>query len=168
MNQQKRSSVAERLKYAKANYVFDIVTEMVKFNEDYCVMRAVIQMAGGSIGNIAGNIIATGHAIEYKRNNVAYVEVAETIAIGRALTLAGFTDDDVIASTDELTKAFQQDIEDNATPIMTLDEALQTRTKSGKRYADLDDSNLQYILDKATNEKSREAAHIVLEHRNKI
>lgn len=161
MNQQKRSSVAERLKYAREHYQFAIHTELVKIDDDYCVMKASI------INN--GDVVATGHSIEHKRNNVAYVEVAETIAIGRALTLAGFTEDDVIASTDELAKAFQQDIEDNAptTTAMTLDEALQTRTKSGKRYADLDDSNLEYILDKASNEKSREAARIVLNHRNK-
>lgn len=157
--EQKRSSVAERLQYAREHFVFDIITELVKFSDDYCVMQAVIRKDG--------NIIATGHSIEYRRNNVAYVEVAETIAIGRALTLAGFTEDEVIASTDELAKAFQQDIEENVKPMMTLDEALQTRTKSGKRYADLDDSNLEYIVDKATNEKSREAAQIVLNHRNK-
>ena len=162
MNQGKRSSVAERLKYAREHYnPFNISTELVKFNDDYCVMNATI------ICN--GIAVATGHSIEYRRNNVAYVEVAETIAIGRALALAGMTEDDAIASTDELAKAFQQDIEDNTpTPTaMTLDEALQTRTKTGKRYADLDDSNLEYILDKATNEKSREAARIVLNHRNK-
>lgn len=161
MKEQKRSSVAERLKYAREHYQFTIHTELVKIDDDYCVIKA-------SIIN-TGNIIATGHSIEHKRNNVAYVEVAETIAIGRALALAGMTEDDAIASTDELAKAFQQDIEDNApTPTaMTLDEALQTRTKSGKRYADLDDSNLEYILDKASNEKSREAARIVLNHRNK-
>lgn len=159
MNQQKRSSVAERLQYAREHFAFDIITEIVKFDDDYCVIQAVIRKDG--------NIIATGHSIEYRRNNVAYVEVAETIAIGRALTLAGFTEDEVIASTDELAKAFQQDIEENVKPMMTLDEALQTRTKSGKRYADLDDSNLEYIVDKATNEKSREAAQIVLNHRNK-
>lgn len=159
MNQQKRSSVAERLKYAREHYVFDIITEIVKFDDDYCVIQAVIRRED--------RIVATGHSIEYKRNNVAYVEVAETIAIGRALTLAGFTEDEAIASTDELAKAFQQDIEENVSPMMTLDEALQTRTKTGKRYADLDDSNLQYIVDKATNEKSREAAQIVLSHRNK-
>lgn len=160
MNQPKRSSVAERLKYAREHYgAFDIHTELVKINDDYCVMKASI------INN--GIVIATGHSIENKRNNVAYVEVAETIAIGRALMLAGITEDEVIASTDELAKAFQQDIEENVTPMMTLDEALQTRTKTGKRYADLDDSKLQYIVDKATNEKSREAAQIVLSHRNK-
>lgn len=159
--EQKRSSVAERLKYAREHYQFIIHTELVKMDDDYCVMKASI------INN--ADVVATGHSIEYKRNNVAYVEVAETIAIGRALMLAGVTEDEVIASTDELAKAFQQDIEDNVTtPAMTLDEALQTRTKSGKRYADLDDSNLEYILDKATNEKSREAARIVLNHRNKI
>ena len=161
MNKEKRSSVAERLKYAREHYQFIIHTELVKMDDDYCVMKASI------INN--ADVVATGHSIEYKRNNVAYVEVAETIAIGRALMLAGVTEDEVIASTDELAKAFQQDIEDNVTtPAMTLDEALQTRTKSGKRYADLDDSNLEYILDKATNEKSREAARIVLNHRNKI
>lgn len=162
MNQQKRSSVAERLKYARENHQFIIHTELVKIDDDYCVMKASI------INN--GDVVATGHSIEHKRNNVAYVEVAETIAIGRALMLAGITDDEVIASTDELAKAFQQDIEDNApTPTaMTLDEALQTRTKTGKRYADLADSNLEYILDNATNEKSREAARIVLNHRNKL
>mgnify|MGYP001147169280 CR=1 FL=1 len=159
MNKEKRSSVAERLKYAREHYQFIIHTELVKMDDDYCVMKASI------INNT--DVIATGHSIEYKRNNVAYVEVAETIAIGRALMLAGITEDEVIASTDELAKAFQQDIEDNTSPMMTLDEALQTRTKSGKRYADLDDSNLQYIVDKATNEKSREAAQIVLNHRNK-
>ena len=163
MEQKTRSSVAERLKYAKEHYSpFEIITELVKFDEDYCVMKAVIQ--------VCCNTIATGHSIEYRRNNVAYVEVAETIAIGRALSIAGFTSDDEIASTDELTKAFQQDIEDNATTptAMTRDEALQTRTKTGKRYADLADSNLQYILENATNEKSKEAARIVLEHRNKM
>lgn len=160
MNKEKRSSVAERLQYAREHFLFGIITEIVKFSEDYCVVQAVIRQND--------SIIATGHSIEYRRNNVAYVEVAETIAIGRALSLAGFTDDEAIASTDELAKAFQQDIEENATPMMTLDEALQTRTKSGKRYADLDDSNLQYIVDKATNEKSREAAQIVLNHRNKL
>lgn len=160
-NNQKRSSVAERLKYAREHYQFDIHTELVMINDDYCVMKASV-ISNGSI--VA---VSTGHAIEHKRNNVAYVEVAETIAIGRALTLAGFTEDEAIASTDELAKAFQQDIEENVTPMMTLDEALQTRTKTGKRYADLDDSNLQYIVDKATNEKSREAAQIVLSHRNK-
>lgn len=160
MNNQKRSSVAERLQYARKNYAFDIITELVKFSDDCCVIQAVIRQEN--------RIVATGHSIEYRRNNVAYVEVAETIAIGRALTLAGFTEDEAIASTDELAKAFQQDIEENVTPMMTLDEALQTRTKSGKRYADLDDSNLQYIVDKATNEKSREAAQIVLNHRNKL
>lgn len=159
MNQQKRSSVAERLKYARENYQFYIRTELVKITDDYCVMKASI------INNM--DVVATGHSIEHKRNNVAYVEVAETIAIGRALMLAGITDDEAIASTDELAKAFQQDIEENVAPMMTLDEALQTRTKTGKRYADLDDSNLQYIVDKATNEKSREAAQIVLSHRNK-
>lgn len=162
MNQQKRSSVAERLKYAREHHQFIIHTELVKIDDDYCVMKASI------INN--GDVVATGHSIEHKRNNVAYVEVAETIAIGRALMLAGITDDEVIASTDELAKAFQQDIEDNApTPTaMTLDEALQTRTKTGKRYADLADSNLEYILDNASNEKSREAARIVLNHRNKL
>lgn len=161
MKEQKRSSVAERLKYAREHYQFAIHTEIVKIDDEYCVMKASI------INN--GDVVATGHSIEHKRNNVAYVEVAETIAIGRALALAGMTEDDAIASTDELAKAFQQDIEDNApTPTaMTLDEALQTRTKTGKRYADLDNSNLEYILDKATNEKSREAARIVLNHRNK-
>ena len=158
--EQKRSSVAERLQYAREHYAFDIITEIVKFDDDYCVIQAVIRRDD--------RIIATGHSIEYRRNNAAYVEVAETIAIGRALTLAGFTEDDVIASTDELAKAFQQDIEENVTPMMTLDEALQTRTKTGKRYAELEDSNLEYILDKATNEKSREAARIVLNHRNKL
>lgn len=162
MDQPKRTSVAERLKYAREHYEFDIHTELVMINDDYCVMKASI------INKNNIDIVATGHSIEHKRNNVAYVEVAETIAIGRALMLAGITEDEVIASTDELAKAFQQDIEDNVKPMMTLDEALQTRTKSGKRYADLDDSNLQYILDKATNEKSREAAQIVLNHRNKI
>lgn len=160
MNKEKRSSVAERLQYAREHYQFIIHTEAVKIDDDYCVMKASI------INN--ADVVATGHSIEYKRNNVAYVEVAETIAIGRALSIAGFTEDEAIASTDELAKAFQQDIEDNTIPMMTLDEALQTRTKSGKRYADLDDSNLQYIVDKATNEKSREAAQIVLNHRNKL
>lgn len=162
MKEQKRTSVAERLKYAREHFEFDILTEIVKFDDDYCVIKAAILQANC--------IVSTAHSIEYRRNNVAYVEVAETIAIGRALTLAGFTEDEAIASTDELAKAFQQDIEDNApTPTaMTLDEALQTRTKTGKRYADLADSNLEYILDNATNEKSREAARIVLNHRNKL
>lgn len=153
-------SVSERLKCARESREFDLVTEIARIDAESCVVQAIIR--------VDGVIKATGHACEFRKNNIAYVEIAETCAVGRALAFAGFCDlEGGIATTDELAKALKEEVEDSHQQQMTLDEALQTRTKSGKRYADLDDSNLEYILDKASNEKSREAARIVLNHRNK-
>jgi len=60
---------------------------------------------------IDGNLIATGHALEDKNssrlNDVSYLEVCETSALGRALANAGFLIDGSVASAEEVERARQ-------------------------------------------------------------
>ena len=48
---------------------------------------------------------------------------------------------------------------------LTLDEASQFATKSGRKYYELSEEQLQYIIDKSSNARCREAAQIVLDDR---
>ena len=60
---------------------------------------------------IDSNLIATGHALEDKNssrlNDVSYLEVCETSALGRALANAGFLIDGSVASAEEVERARQ-------------------------------------------------------------
>lgn len=46
---------------------------------------------------------------------------------------------------------------------LTLDEASQFTTKSGKKYYELSEEQLQYIIDKSSNARCRAAAQLVLD-----
>ena len=66
---------------------WSIMTEIVKIDDDQCVMKA-------SVISPESKIIATGHGCEFKAssqiNKTSYVENCETSAIGRALSAMNY------------------------------------------------------------------------------
>lgn len=60
-----------------------IETEPVRFTDDFTIMKAVIK-------DTAGNVLATAHKREDRKDFNDHLEKCETSAIGRALALIGF------------------------------------------------------------------------------
>lgn len=95
-------TVAKRVGMFREKHAdFRLMTEIVHRDEECVVMRAVI-------ANTEGNVLATGHAEEYrassKINATSALENAETSAIGRALAALGLGGTE-FASADEVARA---------------------------------------------------------------
>ena len=95
-------TVALRVKnFREAHKDYRLLTEIVTRDEECVVMRAMI-------ADPNGNILATGHAEEYrassKINATSALENAETSAIGRALAALGLGGTE-FASADEVARA---------------------------------------------------------------
>lgn len=107
--------VNERLKEFRSNPAFSnwsLESEVVKLDENGCVIKAIIKDDDGVIK-------ATGLAQEDKSssmiNKTSYVENCETSAWGRALGNLGIGIDDSVASADEVQMAIRKQ-EELATP----------------------------------------------------
>jgi len=98
---------------------WSIMTEIVKIDDDQCVMKA-------SVISPESKIIATGHGCEFKAssqiNKTSYVENCETSAIGRALACLGLGGTE-FASANEVANAIHQQTVDKATPKPTIIKA---------------------------------------------
>lgn len=83
---------------------WSIMTEIVKIDEEQCVIKT-------QIINADNRIVATGHAQEFRNasriNGTSYVEVCETSSIGRALAVLGLSGTE-FASADEIVNAMHQ------------------------------------------------------------
>jgi hypothetical protein len=95
-------TVALRVKnFRDAHKDYRLLTEIVHRDENCVVMRAMI-------ADTSGNVIATGHAEEYRAdgqiNKTSALENAETSAIGRALASFGLGGTE-FASADEVARA---------------------------------------------------------------
>ena len=90
---------------------WSIMTEIVKIDDDQCVMKA-------SVISPESKIIATGHGCEFKAssqiNKTSYVENCETSAIGRALACLGLGGTE-FASANEVANAIHQQTTQRAT-----------------------------------------------------
>jgi len=95
---------------------WSIMTEIVKIDDDQCVMKA-------SVISPESKIIATGHGCEFKAssqiNKTSYVENCETSAIGRALACLGLGGTE-FASANEVANAIHQQTTQRATPKPTI------------------------------------------------
>jgi hypothetical protein len=80
---------------------WEIHTEIIEANDSKVVMQACIY-------NKENRCIATGHAEEFRAassiNKTSALENAETSAVGRALSFAGFSGTEFIASAEEMIK----------------------------------------------------------------
>jgi hypothetical protein len=96
-------TVAERVNEFRGQHqnLLSIETEIVKFEAEDCIIRAVIRDENG-------RVLATGLAHEVKGstniNKTSHVENCETSAIGRALAALGFAGTEY-ASADEVSTA---------------------------------------------------------------
>jgi len=102
-------TVARRVQEFHEKYKgYAIITDIVKIDEEQCVMRASIYKVNEE-GN--GVTLATGHGCEFKSssqiNRTSYVENCETSAIGRALACFGLGGTE-FASADEVANAIHQ------------------------------------------------------------
>ncbi len=144
-------TVAKRVQEFRESVVYkgwSIMTEIVKIDDDQCVMKA-------SVISPESKIIATGHGCEFKAssqiNKTSYVENCETSAIGRALACLGLGGTE-FASANEVANAIHQQTTQKAaaTPKPTI---IKATDGAGE---ELSEDNKQYIF-----ELSREviAAH---------
>ena len=80
-----------------------ILTELIHDDGKTCVFKAIIKDGD--------TILGCGHAKEDKDyglvNKTSYIENCETSAVGRALSFAGFSGDDSIASAEEIATAIE-------------------------------------------------------------
>jgi hypothetical protein len=100
-------TVAKRVQEFRESVIYkewSIMTEVVKIDDDQCVMKAIIISP-------ENKVIATGHGCEFKAssqiNKTSYVENCETSAIGRALALLGLGGTE-FASANEVQNAIHQ------------------------------------------------------------
>jgi hypothetical protein len=112
-------TVAKRVQEFRESVVYQgwsIMTEIVKIDDDQCVMKA-------SVISPESKIIATGHGCEFKAssqiNKTSYVENCETSAIGRALACLGLGGTE-FASANEVANAIHQQTTQRATPKPTI------------------------------------------------
>ena len=164
--------VNERLKAFRAEKQgYALITEILSIDENQCTMIAKVIDPNGFV-------LATGHAHEEKDdktsmvNKTSYVENCETSAIGRALGSLGYGIDEAFASADELVLALAQQgvdtVQNNAStvePAITLADALNLTTTKGKRFCELTDDNLQYIIEHSSDAKRVAGAKVILADR---
>ena len=100
-------TVAKRVQEFRESVIYkewSIMTEIVKIDDDQCVMKAIIISP-------ENKVIATGHGCEFKAssqiNKTSYVENCETSAIGRALAVLGLAGTE-FASANEVQNAIHQ------------------------------------------------------------
>ena len=116
------------------------MTEIVKIDDDQCVMKAIIISP-------ENKVIATGHGCEFKAssqiNKTSYVENCETSAIGRALAVLGLAGTE-FASANEVQNAIHQQNTPTPTPnptptpkpsiIKATDGAGETLSEEDKQF----------------------------------
>lgn len=124
-----------------------MVTEIIEANE------TVVRMKASVINLITGNVVATGHAEEYradgKVNKTSALENAETSAIGRALACFGLGGTE-FASADEVARAVSG--QKPAAPA-PLDENAVIKAMRGAKDLEQLDKYYKSAADRATPEQ---------------
>ena len=109
--------VNERVKYFKAKFPnYSLETELIKFDEKQCVVKAIIK-------DDKGIIRSTGLAFEDKAssfiNKTSYLENCETSAVGRALGFLGIGIEGAICSAEEVQNAIENQKEGKSLDDLT-------------------------------------------------
>jgi hypothetical protein len=170
-------TVAKRVQEFRESVVYkgwSIMTEIVKIDDDQCVMKA-------SVISLESKIIATGHGCEFKAssqiNKTSYVENCETSAIGRALACLGLGGTE-FASANEVANAIHQQTTQRATPKSTVikatDGAGENLSADVKQYiqeqadeiaADIDMNNVEAAYERLTEASKDDSGEINNEYK---
>ncbi len=146
-------TVNERIKEFRANEKYknwSIVTELVSFDDNSCVIKATILDSNGSV-------VAVGHAQEDRDssliNKTSYVENAETSAVGRALGMLGIGIDTSVASADEMEMALaKQERIEAKQPIIGGDYVFQGGKYVGNKICEVPKEYLNWCLSSGASE----------------
>lgn len=128
--------VVEKIKAFKKIYPDgSITTTMLSDVDGKAVFKAVVAVETES-GTV---ILGTGHAFEIQSkgyiNQTSYIENAETSAVGRALSMAGFGSDKSVASLEEVAHAMTQQKGAEKISKKDADIVAKTLTDNQKEWA---------------------------------
>lgn len=154
-------TVAKRVQEFRENPAFNgwtIMTDIVKLDDDMCVMRASI-LSKATDGE--AQIIATGHGCEFKTssqiNKTSYVENCETSAIGRALAALGLGGTEFASANEVQNAIYQQNNPVKPTSVKATDGAMENLDEESQQFirdfaieiiAEMDEGNTNHAYDK--------------------
>jgi hypothetical protein len=152
-------TVASRVhRFREAHPDWALVTEIVERDAECVVVMA-------QIGNAEGQILATGHAEEYRKasqiNRTSALENAETSAIGRALAALGFGGTE-FATANEVQNAIHQQDEpqrEKVPGIHKIKGVLNELMRDGNKARDIISFNNMVSACKDELTKIKEANH---------
>lgn len=136
---------------------------------DGCITTEIISPIDDIIGNGIiiikacvcdgdGKLLGTGYAMEEREssyiNQNAFVENAETSAVGRALGMCGFGIDTAVASAEEINNEEQKEIQKRLEILLKIKKIMADKKilpdvindKFGKNSADMTDDELNEVL----------------------
>ena len=151
----------ERIKYFRENYPNGaILTDLISDVDGKCIFKAEIL--------VEGQCVATGYAYENENstfiNKTSYIENCETSAVGRALGNLGIGIDNSVASFEEVANAITN--QDSFKSNLPIDkEYVGFGKNKGKKWSEVDDNFLDWVINNFNNEDVVEVAKVEKEVR---
>ena len=163
-------TVVERMKMMlQSNNQYSIETELIKMEAGIIVMKATLKLETGTY---------VGHAMEEigssQINKTSALENAETSAIGRALSSAGYFGTEFCSANELETALHQQEAPVKNTPNVAAD-VQDTSTMyivnfgkhKGKEWKSVPKDYIDWLISKGSVEWQKEEAKAEVERRNK-
>ena len=152
----------ERIKYFRDNYPDGAIhTTLISDEEGKCIFRAEIL--------VENRMVSTGYAYENENstfiNKTSYIENCETSAVGRALGIFGIGIDDSVASFEEVANAISNQSEVKKTVKEWSKEYVGFGKNKGKKWSEVDDNFLDWVINNFNNEDVVEVAKVEKEVR---
>ena len=152
----------ERIKHFRDNYPNGaILTDLISDVDGKCIFKAEII--------VDDKCVATGYAYENEGNSfinkTSYIENCETSAVGRALGLFGIGIDDSVASFEEVANAISNQSEVKKTVKEWSKEYVGFGKNKGKKWSEVDDDFLDWVIDNFNNDDVVEIAKVEKEIR---
>ena len=152
----------ERIKYFRENYPNGaILTDLISDVDGKCIFKAEII--------VDDKCVATGYAYENENstfiNKTSYIENCETSAVARALGLFGIGIDNSVASFEEVANAISNQSEVKKTVKEWSKEYVGFGKNKGKKWSEVDDDFLDWVIDNFNNDDVVEVAKVEKEIR---
>lgn len=152
----------ERIKHFRDNYPDGaILTDLISDVDGKCIFKAEII--------VDDKCVATGYAYENENstfiNKTSYIENCETSAVGRALGIFGIGIDDSVASFEEVANAISNQSEVKKTVKEWSKEYVGFGKNKGKKWSEVDDDFLDWVIDNFNNDDVVEVAKVEKEIR---
>ena len=155
----------ERIKHFRENYPDGaILTDLISDVDGKCIFKAEII--------VDDKCVATGYAYENENstfiNKTSYIENCETSAVGRALGIFGIGIDDSVASFEEVANAISNQSEVKKTVKEWSKEYVGFGKNKGKKWSEVDDDFLDWVINNFNNEDVIEIAKVEKEVRKPL